>query len=277
MFSRYVIPLLMIWILTQSSLLSAQGSNPAVKGLIKMNAATTLYYSKGYEVRAGAVNDLLTEAIAFYKSEFPEISEGLDILVLDKDDWTLRYPEIGYGIPFFDTENSIVIHADKFYASSDLGYEDLSTDQEISEYDKYIISILAQSYITKNRGIKIPFIWMRDLLATYFAVCFFEVNDFLWNLNYNNESYLVVKSLYDYDMIHGNVNNHDNFQGPTFNFFWYQARFIEMSSKLFNKGGFKLLTELINHFQVNGSMEVAEEIIFKYCGDEYMEWKNKMK
>ncbi len=265
---KFVYSICLFFLVANTSYLSAQSSTKT-QGLKKLSQSSELWYSNGYEIRASAIQDFLSEAIAFYKFEFPETAEGIEIMILDKNDWTQRYSEIPYGIPFFDAEKSIVIPADKFTASSELGYEDLSTDQEISEYDKFIISILGQSYILKSRGLDISEIWMRDVISNYFAVSFFEVNDFLWDLSFGQSKVISPGSLEVYNRLHKEL--------PADRFYGYQIKFIELSATLFNKGGFQMLTELLDHFQQKGSVDQAETIISKYGGEEYDIWKASMK
>jgi hypothetical protein len=267
MFSKYILSVCLV--IVMSSQIFAQNTSIETKGLSNLKSHPQFFYSKGYETRATAIKEFLTEANAFYKSEYPEIFSGINVLLLDKNDWVERYLAIPYGIPFFDNKYSIVIPADKFTASMELGYEDLSTDQEISEYDKYVLNTLGQSYISKSRNIKVPEVWMQDFLAAYFAISFFEVNNFVWELNPGESEDIIQRSLSAYNSSHQDL--------PVANYYWYQGRFIELSSTLFNKGGFQLLTELLNHFQGNGSIEGAEEIIAKYGEAEYQEWKAKMK
>lgn len=269
MILKYILSIFFIGILLTGFSLSGQGISPSLQGLAKLKSSSPFYYSKGYESRAAAIQEFFSEAIAFYKAEYPDISDGVDILILDKEDWVERYPAIPYGIPFFDENKSLVIPADKFTASMELGYDDLSTDQEISDYDKFIICTLGQSYILKTRSLKIPDIWMRDFLCAYLAVSFFEVNDFMWDLNPGNSEDITHRSLSAYNMMHQDL--------PAANYYWYQARFIELSRALFNNGGFRLLTELFNYFQKTGSIEGAEEIINTYGEKEYLDWKEKMK
>ncbi|MBK7426966.1 MAG: hypothetical protein IPI60_08010 [Saprospiraceae bacterium] len=266
MLSKYILSVCFLIIL--STQLPAQNTNKET-GLTPLKSHSQFFYSKGYETRAETLKEFLSEAKAFYQSEYPEIFSGINVLILDKNDWVEKYLIIPYGIPFFDNEKSIVIPADKFTAAMELGYEDLSTDKEISEYDKYVLNTLGQSYILKSRNIKVPEVWMQDFLSTYFAISFFEVNDFVWALNPGEGEDIIQRSLSAYNLTHKDL--------PAANYYWYQARFIELSTKLFNKGGFQLLTELLNHFQGNGSIERAEEIISKYAEAEYQEWKAKMK
>lgn len=269
MFTKYMFFLFFTFVLINPSVLTGQITNNSVQGLTRLNNTSQVYHSKGYDIRAKTMLDFLSEAIAFYKSEYPEVAAGVNFLILDKKDWVERYSEFPYGVPFFDGTDNIIIPSDKFTASAELGYEDLSTDHEISEYDKFIISVLGQSYIVLNRNLNIPDLWLRDFLAVYFAVSFFEVNDFLWDLNPDTSEKITYQKLDDYNQVYDKLT--------ATNYYWYQAKYIELSRNLFELGGFQMLTEILEYFRNNGTMKGAEEIISNYGEKELKDWKQKMK
>lgn len=203
-------------------------------------------YSKGYQVRAKAIQTMVEECAAFYQPKFPDIKFDLYIMVLNQKDWNkIRLTALSnYGMPNYIPEiRKLFAAADKKAVAKIFGGTDNTSDTHLSRFDCIALHELGHAFLQTFNKLYTGKLWTDEFLASYFAICFFQLHKNYPGLPQVGETGYTpkYKTLTDFEHLYSNVGDQ--------NYGWYQAQFQNLGYELYPK--FK--TRLINEFIKNAS------------------------
>lgn len=209
-----------------------------------LHGKITVLYSRGYEVRAKAIDALIENCVRFYEQKFPGTIFQTQIVLIDSAAWerisiegSERMPP--YGMP---NNNSVIdkifIAADKKAVAHLFGQTDKLPDSVLSMFDNVALHELGHIFLINLKHTHFEKRWVNEFLASYFAICFLEEIHSKNGLpRVDLSSYQPNhKSLEDFERLYGQMD------GP--NFAWYHGKFTKLGYELYPK----YKTDLLNIF-----------------------------
>lgn len=204
-------------------------------------------YSKGHQIRARTLGNLVAQCAAFYKSIFPKIKFDFCVMVLDAADRHKIHLDGPFGGPSSLPEiNKLFIGTDKQAIGRGYGQADHSADDQISPFDCIILHELGHVFLQSFNNTFTGKLWADEFLASYFAICFFEQHKNYPGLpqvgatGYTPE----YRTLTDFERLYFNVG------GP--NYGWYQAQFQNLCYELYPRFKTELLRKFIENYSDAG-------------------------
>jgi hypothetical protein len=231
-------------------------------------------YSKGYQVRAKAIQTMVENCVSFYKSEFPNIKFDLRIMILDKEEWhKIHLDEYGsdYGMPTaWFRINRLFIAADKKAVGELFGEQDNLPDNTLSEFDCIALHELGHIFLKRYNHTHTQKKWADEFLASYFAICFFEQHTNYPGLPQVGETGYTPKyrTLADFERLYSNVGAR--------NYGWYQGQFQNLGYKLYPKFKTQLIKIFIDNFSDAGKKLPPLDLLKQIAPDITNQWLNKM-
>jgi hypothetical protein len=203
-------------------------------------------FSHGYEIRARAVQNMVSDCIKFYQDQYPADHYTVQIEMLDGQDWKkLPFPQ-PYGLPHFtDVNQSIIVAADKNALNKLNKMEELTTPDSVTGgYDYVALHELGHYFFFTLHQIDKEH-WLNESLASYFMICFLRHNNLVLDIGKANAGYTPAhRSLEDFDKIYFRV-------GPQ-NYDWYQRQFLTLDSMLYPDLKTRLIQEVLVNYGSGG-------------------------
>lgn len=201
-------------------------------------------YSKNYKVRAKTVQAMVEQCAEFYKPLFPKGKFDLYIMVLTQDDWNKIHLTTlsSYGMPNYIPEISkLFIAADKKAVGELFGETDDTPDTHLSRFDCIALHELGHAFLQTFNKLYTGKLWTDEFLASYFAICFFELhNNYPGLPQVGATGYTPkYKTLSDFEHLYSNVGDQ--------NYGWYQAQFQNLGYELYPKFKTRLISKFINN------------------------------
>ncbi len=145
----------------------------AIRGPDTLAGKITTIYTKGYELRAATLQNLLQKAGTYYEEQFPSTKFTVKLLVLDHEDWNKNQILIPYGVPAsLNHLDLIVSAAEKSAVAALVGQTDSLPDNILSDFDYIALHELGHNFFAVQNKINVPERWADEFLATYFATCY---------------------------------------------------------------------------------------------------------
>ncbi|HVT86061.1 MAG TPA: hypothetical protein VHD35_12730 [Chitinophagaceae bacterium] len=206
------------------------------------------FYSKGYSIRAKALQKLVYSCELFYEKHFIQNTFLENIYVLNKYDWEKPPFGVPYGLPSYFPENKLeIISADKNALARLSGKPDdpVKSDSIISGYDYVGIHELGHYFFETLNRIRTEK-WFDEFLANYFLICYvYETKiDFDIKTFFMPEGNPLHKTIQDFNTFYEDV-------GPA-NYDWYQREFIQLGIKLYPRLKLTLIEKVIENFSPEG-------------------------
>lgn len=203
-------------------------------------------FSRGYGVRAKAVQNLVKSCIRFYQAQFPGDLYKVQIEILNEKDWkTLPFPH-PYGFPHFtDINQSIIVSADKNALNRLNKMDDQQSNDSITAgYDYVALHELGHYFFFTLHQINKEH-WLNETLASYYMICFLKENHLLLDIGKENIAFSVkYKTLEDFEKLYFRV-------GPQ-NYDWYQRRLIDLGFLLYPQLKTKLIQDVLINYNIGG-------------------------
>jgi hypothetical protein len=220
----------------------------ASEQLNKLEGRPSTFYSVGHEVRAKAIQQLISNCILFYEAKFPDKKFNASLYLLNKSDWEKPPFDEPYGMPFYNRHNIImVVAAEKNALRRLTGLPDdpVKSDSILSTFDYQPIHELGHYFFfTLNNLYKEK--WLNEFLATYFLICFIKEKNLVPELEDQLKANYPVahKTLEDFQKLYGGV-------GPA-NYHWYQCKFAQLGYKLYPQFKIELIKKVIENYSPTG-------------------------
>ncbi len=238
----------------------------------KLEGEPFTYYSMGYEVRAKAIHQLISDCILFYEAKFPDEKFNVSLYLLNKSDWEKAPFDEPYGMPFYNRHNIImVVAAEKNALRRLTGLPDdpVKSDSILSTLDYQPVHELGYYFFfTLNNIYKEK--WLNEFLATYFLICFIKEKNLVPELeNELKADYPVAhKTLDDFQKLYGGV-------GPA-NYHWYQCKFAQLGYKLYPKFKIELIRKVIENYSPGGKNLDGISLLKSLAPETMNEWLKEM-
>lgn len=238
----------------------------------KLEGQPLTYYSMGYEVRAKAMHQLISDCILFYQAKFPDKKFNVSLYLLNKSDWEKAPFDEPYGMPFYNRHNIImVVAAEKNALRRLTGLPDdpVKSDSILSTFDYQPIHELGHYFFfTLNNLYKEK--WLNEFLATYFLICFIKEKNLVPELkDALKADYPVAhKTLDDFEKLYGDV-------GPA-NYHWYQSKFAQLGYKLYPQLKLELIKKVIGNYSPGGKNLDAVSLLKKLAPETMDGWLKEM-
>ncbi len=244
----------------------------ASEQLEKLKGEPVTYYSTGFEVRAKAIQQLISNCILFYETKFPDKKFNVRLYLLNKSDWEKPPFDEPYGMPFYNRRNIImVVAAEKNALRRLTGLPDdpVKSDSILSTFDYQPIHELGHYFFfTLNNLYKEK--WLNEFLATYFLICFIKEKNLVPELEDELKAgYSVAhKTLDDFQKLYGGV-------GPV-NYHWYQCKFAQLGYKLYPQLKIGLIKNVIKNYSPGGENLEGISLLKKLAPEIMDEWLKEM-
>lgn len=244
----------------------------ASEHLNRLEGKPATFYTNGYEVRAKAMHQLMSNCILYYEEQFPGKKFNVTLYLLDKTDWEkapLGYP---YGMPFYNSHNVImVVGAEKNALRRLTGLPDdtVKSDSILSTFDYQPVHELGHYFFfTLNNIYKEK--WFNEFLATYFLICFIKEKNLVPELeNELKADYPVAhKTLDDFQKLYTDV-------GPA-NYHWYQCKFAQLGYALYPQFKVELIKKVIENYSANGDNLDGISLLKKIAPGTMDNWLREM-
>ncbi len=226
----------------------------------------TVYYSSGYEQRAGAISQQVNKALTYYDSLL-SFKPGLSLFVLDSIDWK-KYSSPGavYGMPHYKNDNTLIVAAsdNPFWKSFLPPLESLP--KELAEqvrsvyknasglsmqpfFDLLALHELGHAFHLQG-GLKMQRAWMGELFSNVFLHTYIAENDpgllpaltiFPRMVVAAGAGGFKYTSLQDMDMRYDEIA-----QKFPRNYGWYQCRLHMGAASIYESGGREAFLKLWN-------------------------------
>ncbi len=247
----------------------------ASEQLDKLEGTPTTFYSKGYEVRARVIHQLISNCIMFYERKFPGKKFNVHLYLLNQPDW--EKPHFGrrlpYGMPFYDPDYDIlVVPAEKDALAKLSGSKNIpkTPDSVLSGLDYQPLHELGHYFFFTINNINKEK-WLNEFLATYFLICYTKKK----NLNTNLQKILKPdnsiaqhKTLEEFQKIYLGV-------GPA-NYGWYQCEFAQLGYKLYPEFKIGLIRKVIENYSPSGKQLDGISLLKKLAPEIMDEWLKEM-
>ncbi|MCZ2458320.1 MAG: hypothetical protein LC128_01725 [Chitinophagales bacterium] len=232
-----------------------------------------ILYSKGYLVRAKAIQSIMQQCVAFYEKKFSGAPFDFQIFLLNYNDWQKANLSelVSYGMS--DAEpliNKIFMAADKKAVGKLFGETDNSPDSVLSDFDCIALHELGHIFLIRYNHTNLYKMWANEFLASYFAICFFEQNKNYPGLPQVGETGYTPKyrTLADFEGLYTNVGAQ--------NYGWYQAQFQNLGYELYPKFKTRLIKEFINNASPSGK-KLDPQVLLQHLAPEIMnQWLKGM-
>jgi hypothetical protein len=250
----------------------------ASEQLNKLEGRPATFYSKGHEVRAKAIHDLVRGCVLFYEAQFPGRKFDLRVYVLDKNDWERAPFGNPYGLINYYPDNILeIIPADKNALTRLVGAPDdsIQADSIISGYDAGALHELGHYFIETlyhlRKSIKDK--WLHEVMATYFSYCYLkekhsQIASGIEELVKPPLPQPKYKSLQDFQNLYGKV-------GPE-NYDWYQRRFAQLDFALYPQLKLELIKKVIENYSPGGKNLDGISLLKKLAPETMNEWLKEM-
>lgn len=243
-----------------------------------LNGKIKTIYSKGYELRAKTIQSLVEKCSGFYEEKFPEIKFTVQLMILDKKDWSKLEVTVPYGMPSsFIPKDKLLIAADKKAAGELFGQTDTLPDEILSDFDDIALHELGHNFFIKLTNTDTKRRWANEFLASYFAMCYLEESKSkkgLLQLDQHNSQpqsnfQPQYKTLEDFEQLYVQV-------GPQ-NFGWYHGKFQKLGIMLYPKFKIDLIRKFIDNYSAKGK-NLDPLILLKQMAPEITnQWLEEMK
>lgn len=191
------------------------------------------FYSKGFKVRAQALQKLVADCINFYQHNFPSHRFNVPLYVLDSKDWNEQLFGAPYSLPNYLPENNIIIIGAEKNALAKLSGQPTTTisDSIVSGYDYVAIHELGHYFLITLNHTRTRKKWMDEFVANYFMTAFIKekrksvYSQWQLMIDSNNIHTPPHRTLADFENLYDQV-------GPA-NYDWYQKKFVELAFQLY--------------------------------------------
>lgn len=226
------------------------------------------YYSKGYKVRAEALQKLIDNCVSYYKKKIPETKFDVRVFVLDENDWKLLPAVLPYGMPFSDS-NNIVIAADRRAGTALFGIPDNLPDSVMSPFDNIVLHELGHTFFTLS-SLEVKQKWVNEFIASYFAICYLrEVSDGEYFPRIDESEFQpTYRSLEDFERLY--------FEVGAQNYGWYEGQFIKLAYSLHPDLKIKLIKKIIELYKTQPDTD-ASVVLRNLSPLKYDKWLLEMR
>jgi hypothetical protein len=243
------------------------------ENLDKLEGIPKTFYSKGYSIRAKALQKLVYFCELFYEKHFTQNIFLEKVYVLNKYDWEKPPFGVPYGLPSYFPENELeIISADKNALArlSRKPDDSVKSDSIISGYDYVAIHELGHYFFETLNSIKTEK-WFDEFLANYFLICYvYETKiDFDIKKFFVPEGNQPHRTIQDFNTFYEDV-------GPA-NYDWYQREFIQLGMKLYPRLKLTLIEKVIENSSPGGKHLDPLSLLTNLSGDITKNWLVQMR
>lgn len=220
--------------------------------LESLDGSPKTFYSRGFEVRARALQKLVADCINFYQHNFPSHKFNVPLYVLDSKDWNEQLFGAPYSLPNYLPENNIIIIGAEKNALAKLTGQPTTTisDSIVSGYDYVAIHELGHYFFITLNNTRTHRKWMDEFVANYFMAAFIKekrktvYNQWQQMVDSNNTHTPPHRTLADFEKLYDRV-------GPA-NYDWYQKKFLELAFQLYPGFKSELITTVFENYAPSG-------------------------
>lgn len=245
--------------------------------LVLLEGLPKTFYSKGFEVRAAALQKLIKASIDFYESQLPALKFEVPLYVLANKDWNEQLFAAPYGLPnYLPDNNLILIGADKNALAKLSGQPQTSaSDSVVSGYDYVAVHELGHYFFITLNGVRTGQKWGDEFLADYFLVAFMKereaevVKQWEEEQSLDNAKLPTHRTLDDFEKLYDKV-------GPP-NYDWYQKKFIRLGLQLYPQFKTSLITAILENYAPGGKKHDPLTLMKTIAPDTMNKWLEEMK
>ena len=210
------------------------------------------FYSKGYKVRAAALQKLIRECIYFYEHDFPAKKFDVPLYILDSGAWSPDLFGAPYAMPNYLPSNNIIIIGAEKNALARLSGQPLTEDSDstVSGYDYVALHELGHYFFIMLNHTRTKQKWFDEFLANYFLINFLEerkktvVGKWIAEIHRNDLYRPIHRSINDFEERYDKV-------GPA-NYDWYQKKFMKLGFQLYPSYKLQIIKKVLSNYAPEG-------------------------
>lgn len=230
------------------------------------------FYSKGFDMRAKALQHLVLSCVRFYEMKFSGKKFKMSIYVLNESDWKKPPFGVPYGLPDYLPQNKLeIIGADKNALAHISGKPDdpVKSDSIVSGYDYVALHELGHYFFITLNNLRTEK-WLDEFLASYFMICYVRENNIDFDLKnfFMPEGDQKHKTLQDFDKLYDGV-------GPA-NYDWYQKQFLQLGLQLYPLLRLGLISKIIENYSIHGKRLTPLALLKSIAPETTNNWLKQM-
>ena len=249
------------------------------------------YYIPGLEVPAKEYQEIVQNAIKFYEDKY-SVSFKVRMAVLDSTNWLSEFFPYGY---IFYSSSWLVMVGDITYSTFPDIYgmrpfadklekaleEDGLSGNKLANTFYILCSLheLGHYFFTKLSSVRAPDLWVNEIMAWYFALCYLKENEPELSKAYEIFSYINIenykpryKTISEFDTIYAGMGVQNNL--------WFHSNFWFLVNDIYDINGIDFITVYKELFSQDGSkkytIEEITDLLDRHCEGIVGKWREEL-